>query len=676
MPSMDMFAKLISKKSRNTLESPLTEVPVEVAERRLYVKCPSCHRIVDVEDMATNLDVCPRCGHHMRLTARRRIEITTDADSFVEWDADLRSRDFLNFPGYASKLEKYREKSGENDAVVCGRATIDGLPCALFVMSGDFMMGSMGSVVGEKIARCFEKAGEAGLPVVGFTVSGGARMQEGTTSLMQMAKVSAAQRRFSDAGGLYVCVLTDPTSGGVTASFAMLGDVTLAEPGALVAFAGPRVIEQTIHRKLPAGFQSAEFQLEHGFVDQIVARPQLKGYLGRVLALHGVGADGAHVQPAAPGVDTALGIAGRSADAETSAEHAGGAHGERPSASEVAQAVASTVAEAAQGVAARVADGAQAVLQEAHRVNAARTGAPAEEGGAPEPASAGATSEPGEATQGAGATTTPAPEAAPASAPTAYDRVRNARSTHRPTALTLISQVFDEFVEFHGDRRFADDGAVVGGIARLGGQAVTVIGTERGTSTKDRVARNFGSAHPEGYRKALRLMQQAEKFGRPVICLIDTSGAYCGIEAEERGQGLAIAENLAAMAGLTVPLISVVIGEGGSGGALGLGMGNEVWMLENAVYSVISPEGCASILYKDAAKAAQAAEQLGLTADDLLRLGIIDRIVSEHDGNVSALADELRAGFEQTLATLGMLSGDELVAQRYERFRKIGVMEQ
>ena len=660
---MDMFAKLISKKSRNTLESPLTEVPVEVAERRLYVKCSSCHRIVDVEDMAANLDVCPKCGHHMRLTARRRIEITADEGSFVEWDADLQSRDFLNFPGYASKLEKYREKSGENDAVVCGWATIDGMACALFVMSGDFMMGSMGSVVGEKITRCFEKAGAAGLPVVGFTVSGGARMQEGTTSLMQMAKVSAAQRRFSDAGGLYVCVLTDPTSGGVTASFAMLGDVTLAEPGALVAFAGPRVIEQTIHRKLPAGFQSAEFQLEHGFVDQIVARPQLKDYLGRVLALHA----GGGVTAAAAGLDEKPGIAGRAAHAsEGASTGAAGTHGERPKAAEVAQAVASTVAGAAQGVASRMADGAQSVLQEAHRVNAAHSG----QGIADAPAAPSSPGQMGEETQ-------PSPAAAPQAgtqAPTAYDRVRNARSTHRPTALTLISQVFDEFVEFHGDRRFADDGAVVGGIARLGDRALTVIGTERGTSTKDRVARNFGSAHPEGYRKALRLMQQAEKFGRPVVCLIDTSGAYCGIEAEERGQGLAIAENLALMAGLTVPLISVVIGEGGSGGAIGLGMGNQVWMLENAVYSVISPEGCASILYKDASKAAQAAEALGLTAQDLLRLGVIDRVISEHDGDVAALAADLRSGFEGTLDELGALSGEELVAQRYDRFRGMGVM--
>ncbi len=597
---MDMFAKL-TKKSRNTLESPITDVPVEVAERRLYVKCPGCHRIVDVEEMSNNLDVCPKCGHHMRLTARRRLEITADEGSFTEWDADMSSVDFLHFPSYEGKLAKAREKSGEKEAVICGRAKIGGIDCALFVMSGDFMMGSMGSVVGEKITRTFERAGELGLPVVGFTVSGGARMQEGTTSLMQMAKVSSAVRRFSDNGGLYVCVLTDPTSGGVTASFAMLGDVTLAEPGALVAFAGPRVIEQTIHRKLPAGFQSAEFQLEHGFVDQIVARPQLRDYVARLLALHAPTATAAPAQTGAPCTCGEASAATRPADEANNPEATS----------------ASTQADAC-----------------------AQAAADAQAGG---------------------------------DAPSAYDRVRNARSVKRPTALTLIDKVFDEFVELHGDRRFADDGAVVGGIARLGSQVVTVIGTERGTSTKDRVARNFGSAHPEGYRKALRLMQQAEKFGRPVICLIDTSGAYCGIEAEERGQGLAIAENLAEMAGLTVPIVSIVIGEGGSGGALGLGMGNRVWMLENAVYSVISPEGCASILYKDSAKAAEAAQALGLTAHDLLRLGIIDRIVEEHDGDVDALAADLTHGLSDTLGELGRMSGPELVEQRYERFRSIGV---
>ena len=594
------------KKSRNTLESTVTEVPVEVPERRLYAKCPGCHRVVDVEEITANLDVCPHCGHHMRLGARRRIELTADEGSFVEWDADLAASDFLGFPHYVEKLEAARAKSGEVDAVVSGRATVEGMPCALFVMNGDFMMGSMGAVVGEKIARCFERATEEGLPVVGFTVSGGARMQEGTTSLMQMAKTSAAVRRFGDRGGLYVAVLTDPTSGGVTASFAMEGDVILAEPKALVAFAGPRVIEQTIHRKLPAGFQSAEFQLEHGFVDRIVERASLRDELGLLLALH-----------ASP--EQAARWTGPERKPATDGEAAPKAD---PIAS-VREAVTEVVSEAAAAVADRVGS------------------------------SAGEQS--------------PTPE------PTAYERVKNARSTKRPTSAALIERAFDGFVEMHGDRSFKDDAAVVGGIALLDGRPVTVIGTERGQNLKDRVARNFGSAHPEGYRKALRLMEQAQKFGRPVVCLVDTSGAYCGIEAEERGQGQAIAQNLVAMAGLRVPVVSVVIGEGGSGGAIGLAMADRVWMLENAVYSVISPEGCASILYKDAARADEAAAALGLTAQDLLRLGVIDRIVDEKDGSAEAVAAELRNGLIEALDELEGFSAAELVDARYAKYRRMGV---
>ena len=568
-----------AKKSRNTLESSANDVPVEIPERRLYAKCNSCKRIVDIEEAARDLDVCPHCGHHMRLGARRRLEITCDEGSFQEWFADLTATDFLGFPGYAGKLQTARTKTGEADAVVCGRATIEGMPCAIFVMNGDFMMGSMGAVVGEKISRAFERAAAEGLPVVGFTVSGGARMQEGTTSLMQMAKVSAARQRFATQGGFYLCVLTDPTSGGVTASFAMEGDVILAEPGALVAFAGPRVIEQTIHKKLPEGFQSAEFQLEHGFVDRIVARADMRDELGRLLSLH-----------AAPDV-------------------------------------------AAQWV---------------------------------RPCVRAAQEAPARPVKVKGATTM-------SEVSCAYDRVKNARSADRATALDIIDNLFTDFVELHGDRGFRDDAAVVAGVARLGGRSVTVIATERGRNLKERVARNFGSAHPEGYRKALRLMHQAERFDRPVVCLIDTSGAYCGIEAEERGQGAAIADNLVAMAGLACPVVSVVIGEGGSGGALGLGVADRVWMLENAVYSVISPEGCASILYKDASKAPEAAAALGLTADKLLELGIIDRIVSEGTGSPTDVAANLREALVPTLDELASRPTDALLQERYEKFRQMGV---
>ena len=558
-------------KRENDLEGPVTEVPVELPQRTLLVKCPGCRRIIDQDKLAENLDVCPRCGHHLRLGARARLRVTVDAGSFEEWDRDLEVRDFLKFPGYAEKLDAARAKTGEADAVVCGRARIGGRECALFVMNADFMMGSMGSVVGEKICRTFERACELGLPVVGFTVSGGARMQEGTTSLMQMAKVSAARRRLAEARLPYVCVLTDPTTGGVTASFAMEGDVILAEPGALVAFAGPRVIEQTTHRRLPAGFQRSEFQLEHGFVDRIVERRELPRVIAELLALLA---------------------------------------GEVPGA-----------------------------------------GAPDEL--RPEPA----------------ARVRPRRVKDPESA---YGHVELARSTTRPTTLELVERGFDGFCELHGDRLFGDDAAVVAGLAWAGGRVVVVCGTERGRSTKERVARNFGSAHPEGYRKALRLMRLAERFGLPVLCLVDTSGAFCGIGAEERGQGEAIATNLVEMSGLRTPVVSVVVGEGGSGGALALAVADRVLMLGSAVYSVVSPEGCASILWKTAKRAPEAAEALRLTAADLVRLGIVDGVLDDEGLGADELARTLLSSVEARFDELSLLDADELVARRYDRFRAMG----
>lgn len=256
---------------------------------------------------------------------------------------------------------------------------------------------------------------------------------------------------------------------------------------------------------------------------------------------------------------------------------------------------------------------------------------------------------------------------------TAYERVKLARDSKRPTGLDYIKNIFKGFIEFHGDRRYADDPAIVGGIAKLHDQPVTVIAIEKGHTAKERTYRNFGAPQPEGYRKALRLMKQAEKFGRPVICFIDTSGAYCGVGAEERGQGQAIAENLLEMSTLCVPVISVLIGEGGSGGALALAVADRVWMLENAVYSVISPEGCASILWKDSAKAETAASSLKLTAEDAKSLGMIERILSENDIGKKEFYDRIRVLLTEELK---MLSVDvDLTQKRYVRFRNMGVSE-
>ena len=252
--------------------------------------CPHCGALVALSDQQENLNVCPACGYHFRIGPRERIAYLTDEDSFSELDGSLMSKDVLGFPGYDQKLRNAKLASREKEGVVCGAARIGGEPCALFVMDPNFMMGSMGTVVGEKIARLFEYAAQHSLPVVGYTVSGGARMQEGILSLMQMAKVSAALLRHSQAGNLYLTVLTDPTTGGVTASFAMDGDIILAEPGATIGFAGARVIEQTIRKKLPQGFQKAEFLLEHGFVDLIVPRTQQREAIAKLLKLHRKGA--------------------------------------------------------------------------------------------------------------------------------------------------------------------------------------------------------------------------------------------------------------------------------------------------------------------------------------------------------------------------------------------------
>lgn len=253
---------------------------------------------------------------------------------------------------------------------------------------------------------------------------------------------------------------------------------------------------------------------------------------------------------------------------------------------------------------------------------------------------------------------------------TAYERVRLARDNHRPTGLDYISSVFTDFLEFHGDRRYGDDPAIVGGVARLQGMPVTVLAMEKGRTARERSFRNFGAPHPEGYRKALRLMKQAEKFGRPVVCFVDTSGAYCGVGAEERGQGQAIAENLMELSTLCVPVLSVLIGEGGSGGALALAVADRVWMLQNAVYSVISPEGCASILWKDAGKADLAAASLKLTAEDAKSLGIIERILSEKDLGKPEFYDRLRALLAGELRELAR--DPDLVSKRYDRFRRLG----
>lgn len=537
----------------------------------LLRKCNKCGGAIIAEDVKKDHYICPKCGGYFRVHARRRIEMVTDEGSFEEWDSDLQGGNPLEYKGYEEKLEKLQEKTGLSEAVITGKAKIDGRETAIGVCDGRFLMASMGEAVGEKIARAVERATEERLPVILFACSGGARMQEGIVSLMQMAKTSAALKHHSDAGLLYISILTDPTTGGVTASFAMLGDVILAEPKALIGFAGPRVIEQTIGQKLPEGFQRAEFLLEHGFLDAIVERPQMKAVLSKILALY---------------------------------ENGKGTDFNRK--------------ECAQDL---VADG-----RKEEKL-------------------------------------------------TAWQRVELSRRKDRPVGSDYIDALFTDFVEFHGDRYFADDKAIIGGVARFHGMPVTVIAQAKGRNTKENIERNFGMPKPEGYRKALRLMKQAEKFARPVICLVDTPGAFCGLEAEERGQGEAIARNIYEMSGLKVPVVSIIIGEGGSGGALAMATADEVWMLENSIYSILSPEGFASILWKDSSKAKEAAEVMKLTAENLKSQGIVEHVFAEPETytvqNMDSVIVQINAAIEEFLMRYGSMSEQELIRHRYERFRNM-----
>ena len=562
MKLQNMFKK--NRKSYIPLKSERPEVP-----EGLLKKCNKCGAAILTEEVKSAGYICPKCQGYFRVHAYERIRMTVDEDSFEEWEKDMEFVNPLEFKGYEEKVKSLKEKTGLSEAVVTGKASIEGNPAVIAVCDGRFLMASMGQVVGEKITRAVERATKEQLPVIIFACSGGARMQEGIVSLMQMAKTAAALKRHSDAGLLYVSVLTDPTTGGVTASFAMLGDVILAEPKALIGFAGPRVIEQTIGEKLPKGFQRSEFLLEHGFIDRIVERKETRTVLGNILQMH------------------------------------------HTAQNPVIQKPVQTVEKEQQSV------------QEKD----------------------------------------------------AWERVTISRKNDRPVGQDYIRILFSDFLEFHGDRCYGDDTAIIGGIARFAGIPVTVIAQAKGKSTKENVAYHFGMPSPEGYRKALRLMKQAEKFKRPILLFVDTPGAFCGIEAEERGQGEAIARNLFEMSSMKVPLLSVVIGEGGSGGALALAVADEVWMLENAIYSVLSPEGFASILWKDSKRASEAAAVMKLTAADLKKLGVIEAVIAEPEvyteETMQSVVFVLQKKITEFLDTHCNFSPEELVAQRYERFRKM-----
>src|SRR5829696_2075387 len=376
-----------------------------------WTSCPACGWLLYHKRLERNLHVCPECEHHLRLGARARIDMLVDPGSFTETNVTRGDSDPLSFTDlrpYPERLRDAAHRSGESEAVLVGEARIGGNPLVLAVMDFGFLGGSMGVEVGRRVSEAAALALEQGRPLVVVCASGGARMQEGVFSLFQMARASEAFGRLREAGLLSVCLLTDPTYGGVSASFATLGSVLIGERGAHVGFAGPRVVQETIRAELPVGFQTAEFLLEHGLVDRVESRPELRPLLIRLLTLHGPGA----------------------------------------------------------------------------AVDRAPANGHVDAGGGPEPLDGDP-----------------------------WDVVQKARVVDRPTTLDYLNTAFDDFVELHGDRAFADDPALVGGIASIGGRSVVVIGHEKGHSVRERVARNFGMPHPEGYRKALRLLEHAETFG-------------------------------------------------------------------------------------------------------------------------------------------------------------------
>jgi acetyl-CoA carboxylase carboxyl transferase subunit beta len=575
----------------------------------LWTKCPGCGEMLFNRQLDKVLRVCPTCGHHFRLAARARLEQLVDPGTFQERDAGLQSVDALGFvdsKAYPDRLAAAQVATGMRDAAIWGLAAIEGRRVAICIMDFGFMGGSMGSVVGEKVTRAAEGALAERIPLIIVSASGGARMQEGTLALMQLAKTLAAIERLKVAGVPFVSVLSDPTTGGVFASFAAVGDVNVAEPNALIGFAGARVSAGTIAQELPPGFQRSEFLFAHGFLDRVVHRSDLRAELATLLRF---------LVPAGTIPSTIESPAGAPF---------------RP------LSFLSALAER--------------VVPESHLDQAGPNG----------------TGPGADAADGA-------PEDAQARV---WARVQLARNLRRPRTLELLATMAEEFVELHGDRFFGDDPAIVAGFARIDGRRVAVVGHQKGAETEENIRRNFGMPHPEGYRKAMRIMELAERFRLPIVTLIDVPGAHPGPESEERGIAEAIAASVGLMTRLRTPIVAVITGEGGSGGALAIAVGDVVVALENAVYSVISPEGCASILWRSPDQAAVAALAMRMTAADQQELGVVDIVVPEpgegaHSDHAET-ARRLRAVVLEQLEALSTPTIDELLDLRYARYRTLG----
>ena len=530
--------------------------------------CLVCGAILIDSPLYSQLRVCPVCRFHYAMSARDRIASVVDQGSFREINRSIVSLDPLSFSSrvsYKRRIFSDQRRTGLTEAVVTGTCSIGDSPVVLIVLDFGFMGGSMGTVVGEKVALAFEHGVRRKLPVVAIVTSGGSRVQEGLLSLLQMAKTTVAVNRFSERRLPFISVLANPSTGQVFASFANLADVTIAEPGAIVGFAPIGSLAGTDSRPVTSEAHTSEAQLTNGMIDGLVARTELREMLSVLLELMGP----------------------------------------------------------------------EFRLSYRKRRRKSVVSLPRQR---------------------------------------AWQSVNLARHTSRPTTMDYIGRIVLNFVELRGDRSFGDDPAIVCGLGHLGAQTVMLIGQERGRDGKK--DRHDGMTLPEGFRKAYRAMSLAEKFEIPVITLIDTPRPHPGLDSENRGMGNAIATCMAKLASLEVPTIAAVIGEGGSEGALALAVADRVLMMQNAIYTVMSPEDAAGLIYQDESKVKEVAESLKMTSSDCLELGLIDEVVHEPVGAAHSSPDDaarhLRRGLLRHLAEVGAGSNFRRSRRRYRKFRKVG----
>jgi len=541
--------------------------------RLMWIKCESCGRLVYYKDYKDNHYICPNCGRAFIMTPKQRFDLLFDDTSWEKISLPTTSDDPLKFTDrmpYAERLADARNDTGCNDAVTAADGTIGGIPVTISVLNGDFMMGSMGRAAGDGIIVSMEHAIAEKRPFIMVVASGGARMQENILSLMQMARTTVTVNKLHANGIPYIVVLTDPTYGGVTASFAMLGDIHIAEQGARIGFAGRRVIEQNIREKLPSNFQTAEYLYEHGMVDMVVSRAELHDKIAKILAV---------------------------------------------------------------------------LTKQPHTAKQINVTTP--------------TVDTSKSTRGMGETA-------------AYDKVLLARNENRPHFLDYIGGIVDDWTYLAGDRLYAEDPAMGSGIGFWRDIPAVIIGQEQGRDITTRQKHRFGMANPDGYRKAQRMMRLAEKFQLPIISLFDTAGAFAGREGEERGQSQAVATSIATGLSVKTPYVAVNVGQGGSGGAIAIGTGDRVLMMENAIYSVIAPESCASILWKDNKFKAIAAAEMKLTARDMADMGVIDEIIDEPAAGAhtdwQATMELLSAAVSKHILELQKIPADTLPASRANKF--------